>query len=131
MDLFQKLNKLSEKRIDYFLSNHDDWFQWSKTYWEWIKDEIKEAENELNTNKVYLEDELWDILWDYLCLLNSLKKEGKIDSVEKVLERALKKYTWRINEETWKNNWNWEEIKARQKKERDLEIKGDFGDINR
>jgi len=99
MNAFHKLNDLSEKRIEYFLSKWDEmtWYQGSKTYWEYLEKEIQEAKNEINTNKVYLEDELWDVLWDYLCLLNSLKKEWKIDSIEKVLQRALTKYSWRIN----------------------------------
>ena len=127
MNTFHKLNDLSEKRIEYFLSKWDDmtWYQGSKTYWEYLEKEIQEAKNEINTNKVYLEDELWDVLWDYLCLLNSLKKEWKIDSIEKVLQRALTKYSWRINSENWEYNWNWQEIKKKQKELLEKEINWD------
>jgi len=125
MNIFKKLNDLSEKRIKYFLSQWDkiSWYRWSDTYWEYLEKEIEEAKNEINTNRVYLEDELWDVLWDYLCLLNSLKEEWKIESVEKVLERAFTKYTWRINSKTWEYNGNWQEIKKEQKRLLDLELK--------
>jgi len=125
MEILKKLNNLSEKRIKYFLENGDSmtWYKWSKTYWEYLKNEIEEAQDELNTNQVYLEDELGDVLWDYLCLLNSLKTEWKISSIEKVLERAYTKYSWRINIENGNYNWDWQEIKQEQKKKLEEEIK--------
>ena len=119
-NILEKLNKLSEKRIKYFESwNDDKWFyNGSKTYFKELPLEIEEAfvENKIN-NSVYLEDELWDILWDYLCLLNTLKIEWKISSIENVFKRSYKKFSWRINEKTWKNNWDWKEIKKLQKEE--------------
>ncbi len=119
------LNNLSEKRIKYFLSRWDEmtWYKWSKTYWENLKWEIQEAEAEINTHQAYLEDELWDVLWDYLCLLNSLKSEWKITSVERVMDRALTKFSWRINKDTWDYNWDWQEIKKMQKVKIEEEIK--------
>lgn len=124
MKLFEKLNKLSEKRIKYFLSTkNNNWYKWSITYLKELIKEIEEAKQELNTNNVYLEDELGDILWDYLCLLNSLKFENKITSIEKVLERAYKKFSQRIDENTWKDRWSWEKIKKKQKEILDKEIK--------
>jgi len=124
MDI-EKLNQLSEKRIKYFLKNWDSmaWYKWSKSYWEYLEKEIQEAKNELNNHQVYLEDELGDVLWDYLCLLNSLKVEWKISSVEKVLERAFKKYSERIDIKTWEYNGKWEEVKQKQKKEIENEVK--------
>ncbi len=119
------LNNLSEKRIKYFLLKWDEmtWYKWSKTYWENLKWEIQEAEAEINTHQAYLEDELWDVLWDYLCLLNSLKSEWKIISVERVMDRALTKFSWRINKDTWDYNWDWQEIKKMQKVKIEEEIK--------
>ena len=119
------LNNLSEKRIKYFLLKWDEmtWYKWSKTYWENLKWEIQEAEAEINTHQAYLEDELWDVLWDYLCLLNSLKSEWKITSVERVMDRALTKFSWRINKDTWDYNWDWQEIKKVQKEKIEEEIK--------
>jgi len=64
-----------------------------------------------------LEHELWDVMWDFLCLLNSLKQEWKITSVEKVLERAWNKFSQRIDVETGAYKWDWDKIKERQKKD--------------
>ena len=126
-ELLEKINTLSEKRLKFYWKNGwDNWFyKWSKTYFEQMAKELQEAldENRLN-NSVYLEDELWDVLWCYLWLLNWLKNEWKITSVEKVFERSYKKFTWRIVEEDWTNNWEWQEVKkvqkAELKKENDL-----------
>ena len=124
MKTFEKLNHLSEKRIKYFLSrwNTNTWYKWSETYWKYLEKEIQEAKNELNTNKVYLENELWDVLWDFLCLLNSLKQEWKISSVEKIIERAWTKFSQRINEKTWDYNWDWDKIKKEQKESLNKEV---------
>jgi len=128
-NILKKLNLLAEKRIKFYSQDDDkDFYKWSETYFEQIPEELKEAldENKLN-NSVYLEDELWDVLWCYLCLLNWLKSEGKITSIEKVFERSYKKFTWRIVEKTWKNNWDWQEVKkvqkAELKEENDLKYK--------
>ena len=121
-NIFEKLDKLSQKRIEYFLKNWDNWYKGSENYWVEIQNEIEEAKNELDTSYILLEDELWDILWDYLCLLHSLEKEWKITSLEKVFERAYKKYSWRINIETWENNWDWKKVKELQKQELKKEI---------
>ena len=120
-ELIQKINNLSKKRIEYYSKHQWDWFyKWEETYINALRNELEEAKDELKKwNSVYLEDELWDVFWTYICLLNSLEKEWFISSSEKVMERAYKKYTWRINQETWENNWDWQEIKKKQK--RDLE----------
>ncbi len=117
------LNKLLEivkekNKID----QNQEWYTWAKIYLDWLKDEVIEVEEELKeNNSVYLEDELWDILWDLLNLIEWLKKEWKIWWLEDVLKRAEKKYYERIS---WidKVNWlkkksKWSEIKKKQKQE--------------
>lgn len=69
-----------------------------KVYLQWLWDEIWEVLSEIkNNNHVYLEDELWDILRDYLNVIFLLQQEWKIDSVDSVFNRSLKKYTQRID----------------------------------
>jgi len=68
--------------------------------------EIQEAKDEINTHKVFLEDELWDVMWYSLCLLNGLKQEGEITSAEKVLERAWNNFSQRIDVETGAYKWD-------------------------
>ena len=82
-------------------------------YLEGIRDEIDEVQEELNSGRqCYLEDELGDILWNYLVLLFSLEKEDKI-SLEKVFERACFKYGQRVV--GIKNGMSWDDIKKLQK----------------
>lgn len=115
--MLDKIQKIIQKRINYFSKNKLDFFKWNETFFEEILKEIKEAKDEVKeNNSVYLEDELWDILWDYLCIIEALKVEWKIESFEKVLERCYKKFSERINEETWESR-DWKEIKKIQKEE--------------
>lgn len=114
----EKVLKLAETRVD-FLHNVDDrWFyKWYQTYIEWLDDEIEEAKEEVKeNNSVHLEDELWDVFWDYMCLLNSLEQSNMIDK-KKVFERCFKKFSGRIKE-NWENQGElWNDIKAKQKTE--------------
>ena len=117
--MFEKLKALSEKRIKYFIKNPNSFYNWYDTYFKNIHLELEEVEKELKKdNSVYLEDELWDVLWDYLCLLNSLKEKWYITSIDKIIERSYNKFVWRI----WENadcKWlkSWDEIKKIQKEE--------------
>jgi len=82
-----------------FTKNPDtsDWYEGSETYFESIYGEITEAQKEnKEKNNVYLEDELWDMLWCQLMLLQSLKQEWKITSIDAVLERAYNKFSERV-----------------------------------
>lgn len=80
-----------------------------------LKDEIKEVEEELRKNRrLHLEDELGDILWDYLHLIHSLEDEERI-SVENVISRCEKKYGERVKAKDEPGAWT--KIKEKQKKE--------------
>lgn len=121
-NIFKKIVNLSESRIKEFEENkgmHGGFYRWHKTYIEWVECELKEACDEIRkNNSVYLEDELWDVFWDYICLLNSLKEEGYIESVENVFKRCDKKFGERIPfVRENKNEWAWWEIKKIQKQE--------------
>ena len=86
-----------------------------QTYIEEMQSEIEEVKAEIkDNNSVYLEDELWDILWDYLNIVYLLEKQGYID-VENIIERCEKKFWERI---IWaEKNIPWNEIKKLQKKQ--------------
>ncbi|PID87696.1 nucleotide pyrophosphohydrolase [Candidatus Gracilibacteria bacterium] len=117
------LNKLLEivkekNKID----QNQEWYTGAKIYLDGLKDEVIEVEEELKeNNSVYLEDELGDILWDLLNLIEGLKKEGKIGGLEDVLKRAEKKYYERISGidkvNGLKKKSKWSEIKKKQKQE--------------
>ncbi|AYC06897.1 MazG nucleotide pyrophosphohydrolase domain [Vibrio cholerae] len=73
------------KRKSEFDKNNS-WYLGSSTYLAEIKKEVDEVVEEIPKNRLcYLEDELGDVLWDYLNAILSLEKEAgvKIESVVK------------------------------------------------
>jgi NTP pyrophosphatase (non-canonical NTP hydrolase) len=97
------------------IDQNGNWCQGSKTYFEEIHKEIDEAQAEYIQGKSpHLEDELGDILWDYLNLLKNLELEERI-TLENVFTRCTKKYHERLA--GIKNGEKWNDIKNKQKKE--------------
>ena len=89
------------------------WSEGAKTYLGEMKNEVNEVcEELLSGRQCYLEDELGDVLWDYLNALTALESSHQI-SVEKVLQRACRKYEERIS--GIERGELWKDIKARQK----------------
>ena len=89
-----------------------------------IIDEVKEVKDEIKPNNVaHLEDELSDILWGWLTLVEKLKDDGYVTSHEAILKRGLKKYEQRIlslkGDE--RDHIIWKEVKAQQKEELERE----------
>ncbi len=95
------------------------WSNDSNTYLDEIKSEVGEVEEEIETGRTcFLEDELGDVLWDYLNLLQSLENENQI-KLERVFERSFQKYT-----ERWaaiQSGSTWSEIKTAQKRKLEIE----------
>jgi len=96
---------------------------------EWLLDaiiaEVKEVKEEMKpNNRAYLEDELSDILWGWLSLVENLKSEGLVGSHEVVFKRALKKYEERILplKGTSEDHAIWKEVKRWQKEELKKEL---------
>lgn len=95
------------------IDQQNEWFNGSDTYLLEIPKELEEVKAEIDSGRQpHLEEELGDVLWDYLNLLTSLEKEGKID-LEKVFERAVTKYGERID--AIESGRTWAEIKTIQK----------------
>ncbi len=81
--------------------------------------EIQEVKDEIRpNNKPFLEDELGDILWGWLVLVQKMKSKGLVTSHESIIKRALKKYEERILplKGDKRDNDIWKEVKAKQKK---------------
>jgi len=112
---------IKQEKDKYEIDIKNDWSKWSITYFEGWKEETKEVLEEIKeNNSVYLEDELWDVLYDYLSLLKHLEKEWKISSLENVILRSEKKIWERVGALKWKSGclWKcWDEVKKRQKEE--------------
>lgn len=111
----QNILTLSENRIS-FLSTKDtrDFYKGNQTFLDGIYDELDEVKKEIQDKKyIQLEDELWDVFWDYLCFLESLEKEWKIQKA-RIFERCYLKFSERLNLDG-STRWNWNETKQIQK----------------
>jgi len=126
---FKELLELAGKKKN--LDKDDTWSEGAITYFKEIQNEIQESLVEYKAGKqVYLEDELGDILWDYLNLLTNLESENKIN-LEKVFIRANKKYQERISGLNYNSTWS--EVKKKQKEELRIEqeaLQEELTDIN-
>ena len=89
-------------------------------YWllDAIVQEAQEVKEEIKpNNRPYLEDELGDILWGWIALVEKLKRQGFVGTHEDIFRRMLKKYQERIEplDGTMKDYDTWKEVKKRQK----------------
>ena len=89
-------------------------------YWllDAIVQEAQEVKEEIKpNNSPYLEDELGDILWGWILLVEKLKRQGFVGTHEDIFRRMLKKYQERIEplDGTMKDYDTWKEVKERQK----------------
>ncbi|ELB2920161.1 nucleotide pyrophosphohydrolase [Vibrio parahaemolyticus] len=91
------------------------WFKGSSTYLDALVEEISEVKEELVSGRqCFLEDELGDLLWDFVCLIEHLELEGKVDK-ERVFQRSVDKYAERVTNRS--PGETWEDVKLRQKLE--------------
>ncbi|EKO3594248.1 nucleotide pyrophosphohydrolase [Vibrio metschnikovii] len=112
----QHIDKLIEiaKRKSNFDENNS-WYQGSSTCLVEIKKEVDEVIEEIPKDRsCYLEDELGDVLWDYLNAVLSLEKEKGIN-LDSIIERACRKYDERIT--AIESGISWDEVKEKQKSE--------------
>ncbi len=83
-----------------------------------LKDEVEEVREEIKEqNRVFLEDELSDIAWDYACVLAQLEHVGYIESAEAVIAHGFDKYSERAPAFLEASEEMWDTIKAKQKRE--------------
>ncbi len=111
MEEFEKLLDIAKRKTNFDKNN--SWSNGSETYLTEIKKEVDEVIEEIpKSRKCYLEDELGDVLWDYLNVLTALEKEVGIDP-QAVLLRACRKYDERVS--GIESGEFWSDIKSRQK----------------
>ena len=83
-----------------------------------IRDEVEEVREEIKPNNTaHLEDELSDILWGWMVLVEKLNDSEYVGTHEAVIKRALKKYEERILplKGDASDHEIWCEVKAKQK----------------
>lgn len=108
---FSSLFDIARRKAKY--DNTNTWYKGSETYFDALYQELEEVGEEITQTRLcYLEDELGDVLWNYLNLLMALEKEQGIDPTS-VLSRAVNKYHQRVT--TIENNGSWADVKAEQK----------------
>jgi NTP pyrophosphatase (non-canonical NTP hydrolase) len=127
MESFKLLLSIARRKAQIDTASDNDWFTGAQTYLGELKKEIVEVEEELLLNRrCYLEDELGDVLWDYVNLLLALENEGEVD-LESVLGRVCRKYEERVS--GLERHEPWEAVKRRQKQRLAAELEGELGGI--
>lgn len=126
MDKFTALFEIAQRKSNY--DENNTWYQGSVTYFEAIYLELEEVrDEEVKGRTCFLEDELGDVLWNYLNLLMALEKEQGIDA-RSVIERAVEKYQARVT--AIENGKGWAEVKAEQKSKLKNEFDSKQGNNN-
>ncbi|MFM2484340.1 MazG nucleotide pyrophosphohydrolase domain-containing protein [Celerinatantimonas yamalensis] len=111
MKHIDKLIEIAKRKSEFDKNN--SWYQGSSTYLAEIKEEVDEVVEELPKDRLcYLEDELGDVLWDYLNAVLSLEKEKGV-KLESIIQRACRKYEERVS--AIENGISWADIKQKQK----------------
>lgn len=111
MQPFIRLLELA--RAKQVFDQNNSWANGSANYLDGITDELSEArEAYAQSRNCYLEDELGDILWNYLNAVLAIEAEKGI-VLESVLERSVKKYSERLHAIT--HGGSWAQIKQQQK----------------
>jgi len=91
-----------------------DWSNGSATYLDEVRKELLEVEEEIRQQRLcYLEDELADVLWDYLNAIVCLEQEQGV-SLESVIRRGVGKYSERVT--AIESGEAWSSVKVRQKR---------------
>ena len=118
MKSIEKLLELAVYNKDVDYKREEPKFIDNKWLLDTIIAEVEEVREEIKpNNRAYLEDELSDILWGWLNLVENLKREGLVGSHEAIFKRALKKYEERILplKGTSEDHAIWREVKRKQK----------------
>ena len=120
----KKIIELVNKKCDLDISRDDK--NLIDPYWllEAILQEVQEVKEEIKpNNSPHLEDELGDILWGWIALVEKLKRQGFVGTHEDIFKRMLKKYRERIEplDGTIKDYETWQDVKIKQKEALDRE----------
>ena len=111
MKEFDELLSIARRKASF--DENRAWSNGSETYLAALKNEVDEVIEEIpKSRQCYLEDELGDVLWDYLNILTALEKEVGIDTTA-VLKRACRKYEERVS--GIESGKAWSEMKEKQK----------------
>ncbi|HHD75363.1 MAG TPA: hypothetical protein ENK82_10010 [Campylobacterales bacterium] len=118
MEVLEKLIVLAKHKQQIDLKRGEAKFMNPNWLLDSIRDEVEEVREEIKADNLpHLEDELSDILWGWMVLVEKLKDDNYVGSHEAIMKRALKKYEERILplKGTSEDHEIWREVKNRQK----------------
>ena len=118
MQNLQKIIELASKKCDLDITREDKKLLNPNWLLDSIITEAEEVREEMYpNNNPHLEDELGDILWSWITLVEKLKREGLVSSHEDIFKRTIKKYEERIEplNGTMDDYNTWKEVKVKQK----------------
>lgn len=118
MEVLEKLIVLAKHKQQIDLKRGEAKFMNPNWLLDSIRDEVEEVREEIKADNLpHLEDELSDILWGWMILVEKLKDDNYVGSHEAIMKRALKKYEERILplKGTSEDHEIWREVKNRQK----------------
>ncbi|CAH0536930.1 MazG nucleotide pyrophosphohydrolase domain-containing protein [Vibrio marisflavi] len=111
MDELNQLIGVARRKAD--LDKVTSWSAGSQTYLQEIKNEVDEVVEEIEKKRLcFLEDELADVLWDYVNSLIALEQEKGV-CIDSVLRRACRKYEERVS--ALESGIAWDNVKQKQK----------------
>ena len=118
MQNLQKIIELASKKCDLDITREDKNLLNPNWLLDSIITEAEEVREEMYpNNNAHLEDELGDILWSWITLVEKLKREGLVGYHEDIFKRTIKKYEERIEplNGTMDDYNTWKEVKVKQK----------------
>ncbi len=115
MQQLAHLLHLIEQKYNYSLDKNPTWAT-HVPYLTNLQHDLQKVEELITANNsAHLEDMLWSIMRDFYNSIYTLQKEGYIDSVHNVMERALDTYEERLS---WIKEWTDRETTKWIQKER-------------
>lgn len=113
----ENIINLSEKKVAHLHAlDKKTWKKLRKKYLASIKDQLEKADNNLAKWDISdMENHLWNLLWSYLCLVDSLE-EDKITSKEEIFHRMFSKYHRKLQKNLSKDELIEREPKTKKQK---------------
>ncbi len=113
MSDLERLLQLAKRK--HAIDQQTGWGERGLTYLNDIKSEVDEVLDERPKHRrCYLEDELADVIWNYVNVLTAFEYNGEIE-IDSLLKRACEKYQQRVD--GIESGMKWQQVKALQQQQ--------------
>ncbi len=113
MSDLERLFELAKRK--HAIDQQSGWGEHGLTYLNDIKAEVDEVlEERPRLRRCYLEDELADVIWNYVNVLTAFEHNGEIE-INSLLKRACDKYQQRVD--GIESGIKWQQIKVLQQQQ--------------